>query len=82
MGNWLLTVQGAHGILAPEMLEEAVWKSLEPFLETGPLGELETGMACKEIHNQATVHMDSQKLHRIQQGIGWQQHGPAEIYAY
>ena len=71
MGNWLLTVQGAHGILAPEVLEEAVWKSLEPFQETGPLVGPETGMAYKEIHIQANVHMDSQKLHRIQQGIGW-----------
>ena len=70
MGNWLLTVQGAHGILAPEVLEEAVWKSLEPFQETGPLVGPETGKAYKGNHIQANVHMDLEMLHHSPQGIG------------
>ena len=47
------------------MLEvEEAYKSLEPFQGTGPLVGQGTVKAYKDSHIQASVHMDSKKLHR------------------
>ena len=59
----LLKAQGFE-ILAPEMLEEEAYRSLEPFQGTGPLVEQDAGKANKGSHIQASVHMDLKKLHR------------------